>query len=309
MAPPGNQMSQSPASRKLVYLALTASACLWGGGFAVAKFALREVSPLELLAGASVFSAITQVIWTVARGRVRLLGLPRPFVPLVVGLALAGQNVLNGLTYLGLAYTTATNAALLYGFSPVLIAVLASLLLGERFTVWKLAGAAAGFFGVVLIITQGQLNSLSLHGVLAGNLIVFGATVYWAAYSVITRWVTQRIPVETYSFYILTLGAVPLTAWVWLQKMRFPLVGLHPGTLLALAFMGIGAGTLAMNFWNWGLAKIEAARAGMFSYLEPVFASLVAMIFLSERLSLPSLLGAAMVFGGIYLSTQQGGQR
>jgi drug/metabolite transporter (DMT)-like permease len=298
-------MSQIPASRKLVYSALTAAAFFWGSGFAVAKFALREVSPLELLAGACIFSATTQVIWTVARGRVRLLGLPRPFALLVVGLALAGQNVFSGLTYLGLAYTTATNAALLYGFSPVLIAVLASLLLGERLTPWKLAGAAAGFSGVVLIITQGQLNSLGLHGVLAGNLIVFGATVYWAAYSVITRWVTQRIPVETYSFYILTLGAVPLTAWVWLQKMRFPLVGLHPGTLLALAFMGIGTGTLAINFWNWGLAKIEAGRAGMFSYLEPVFASLVAMIFLSERLSMSSLLGAAMVFGGIYLSTHR----
>jgi len=302
-------MSQSPASRKLVYLALTVSACLWGAGFAVAKFALREVSPLELWAGASIFSATTQGIWTVARGHIRLLRLPRSLVLPVVGLALAGQTVLNGLTYLGLAYTTATNAALLYGFSPVLIAVLAALLLGERLSAWKLSGAAVGFAGVALIITQGQLSSLRLHGVLAGNLIVFGATVYWAAYSVITRWVTQRIPVETYSFYILTVAAAPLTAWVWLQRMRFPLAGLHPGTLLAVAFMGIGTGTLAMNCWNWALAKIEAARAGMFSYLEPVFASMVAMIFLSERLSLPTLLGAALVFGGIYWSTQQGGQR
>jgi drug/metabolite transporter (DMT)-like permease len=299
-------MSQSPASPKFVYLALAVSACLWGGGFAVAKFALREVSPLELWAGASVFAATTQALWVVARRRIRFLRLPRPLVLPMVGLALAGQTLLNGLTYLGLAYTTATNAALLYGFSPVLIAVLAALLLGERLTPWKLAGAAVGFAGVALIITQGQLSSLRLHGVLAGNLIVFGATVYWAAYSVITRWFTQRIPVETYSFYILTVAAAPLTAWVWLQEMRFPLAGLHPGTLLAVAFMGIGAGTLAMNCWNWGLAKIEASRAGMFSYLEPVFASLVAMTFLSERLSLTSLLGAAMVFGGIYLSTQQG---
>jgi len=86
--------------------------------------------------------------------------------------------------------------------------------------------------------------------------------------------------------------------------MRFPLAGLHPETLLALAFMGVATGTLAINFWNWGLARIEAARVGMFSYLEPVFASLVAMLFLSEKLSLPSLLGAAMVFAGIFFSTQ-----
>jgi drug/metabolite transporter (DMT)-like permease len=298
-------MNQCQASHKFVYLALTLSACLWGSGFAVAKFALREVSPLELLAGASVFSAVTEGIWTVARGRVRLLRLPRSLVLPVLGLALTGQTVLNGLTYLGLAYTTATNAALLYGFSPILIAILAALLLGERATEWKLTGAAVGFAGVAFIITQGQLSSVRLHGVLVGNLIVFGATVYWAAYSVITRWFTQRIPAETYSFYILTMAAAPLTAWVWVREVRFPLVGLHPATLLAVAFMGIGSGALAMNCWNWGLAKIEAARAGMFSYLEPVFASLVAITFLSERLSVPTLLGAGMVFGGIYLSTQR----
>ena len=301
-------MSQNPTSRKFIYLALTTSAFFWGAGFAVAKYALREVSPLELLAGTSIFSAISQGIWTLARGQIRTLSLPHPIAPLVVGLALAGQNVFSGLTFLGLAYTTATNAALLYGFSPVLIAVMDSLLLGEKLTAGRLAGAAVGFIGVALIITQGQLSSLRPHGVMAGNLIVFAATVYWAAYSVITRWVTQKVPAETYSFYILTVGAMIPTTWAWLQYMRFPMVGVHPGTLLALAFTGIGTGTVAINCWNWGLAKIEAARAGMFSYLEPVFASLVAMIFLSERLSVPSLAGAALVFGGIHLSLRQSRQ-
>jgi drug/metabolite transporter (DMT)-like permease len=298
-------MDQAPAPRKFVYLALTASAFLWGSGFAIAKFALREVTPLQLLAGAGIFSATTQLIWTVGRGRLRLLKLPWPIAPLILGMAIAGQNVFSGLTYWGLASTTATNAAILYGFSPTLIAVLAALLLRERLTIWKVGGAVVGFIGVALIITQGHLSSLQLHGMFIGNLIVFGATVYWSAYSVATRWLTQKIPVETYSFYILTVGAVVPVTWVWLERGQFPLAGLRTPTLSAIAFMGIGTGALAINCWNWGLAQIEAARAGMFSYLEPVFAGLVAMIFLSERLSLPSLLGAAIVFSGIYLSTRQ----
>jgi drug/metabolite transporter (DMT)-like permease len=298
-------MGHAPTPRKIVYWALTTSAFLWGSGFAVAKFALGEVTPLELLAGAGLFSATTQLIWAGARGRYHLLKLPGSIAPLVLGLALAGQNVLSGLTYWGLAYTTATNAALLYGFSPALIAVLAALFLRERLTIWKLSGAAVGFLGVTLIITQGHWSSLEWRGMLIGNLIVFGATIYWAAYSVATRWVTQKIPAETYSFYILTVGAIIPVIWVWLERRRFPLAGVHPQTLAAIAFMGIGTGTLAMNCWNWGLGEIEAARAGMFSYLEPVFAGLVAVVFLSERPSVASLLGAAIVFTGIYLSTRQ----
>jgi len=294
-----------PKSTKVVYLALTASACLWGAGFAVAKFALREISPLQLLAGSSIFAALTQSIWTTARGDFRRLRLPRSRALVVVALALAGQNVLNGLTYLGLVYTTATNAALLYAFSPVLIAVLAAALLGERWTAGKMAGAVGGFVGVALIITQGRVGSLRLEGVLTGNLIVFGAAVYWASYSVLTRWATREVPAEVFSFYILTVGAVAPTAWAWLVKMPVPKI--HMATWLAVAFMGAGAGTVAMNLWNWGLAKIEAARVGMFSYLEPVFASLVAMVFLGERLSLPSVGGAMLVLGSILLSAQGNG--
>ena len=300
-----NSMSQTSSLRKLVYLALTTSAFFWGSGFAVAKFALGEVTPLQLLAGAGIFSAGTQLIWAAACGGFRPLRLELSIAPLVLGLALAGQNVFSGLTYWGLAYTTATDAALLYGFSPALIALLAALFLRERLTTWKLAGAAVGFLGVALIITQGHWSSLQLHGMLIGNLIVFGATIYWAAYSVATRWVTQKIPAETYSFYIITVGAIVPIIWVWRQRMQFPLAGLRHPIVLAIAFMGIGTGALAINCWNWGLSHIEAARAGMFSYLEPVFAGLVAMLFLGERLSVPSLLGAVIVFAGIYLSTRR----
>ncbi|HKS95041.1 MAG TPA: hypothetical protein VJV74_02785, partial [Terriglobia bacterium] len=60
----------------LVYAALTASAFCWGAGFAVGRFALREVSPLELLAGQALGAAIVQVAWTAVRGRVKALWVP-----------------------------------------------------------------------------------------------------------------------------------------------------------------------------------------------------------------------------------------
>jgi drug/metabolite transporter (DMT)-like permease len=62
-----------------------------------------------------------------------------------------------------------------------------------------------------------------------------------------------------------------------------------------------------MNVWSWALERIEASRVGSFTYLEPVFAALVAMTFLGERLTLATGAGAALVFSGIYLSTRQAG--
>ncbi len=291
--------------RRIVYLALTVAVLFWGAGFAVAKYALRSVSPIELLAGSSLFSAVTQFAWTARRGRLPNLQVPAPVFWPVLILAVLGQNVWAGLTYLGLRYTTATNAALLYGFSPVLIAILAAAFLGEFLTSRKISGACVGFSGVALIITGGHFSSIQIRGTLLGNLIVCAALLSWAIYSVVTRWVTQRLSSSTYTFYILTVGAIAPVAWVWAKEARFPLAGFNTITMLAVAFMGIGTGTLAVNLWNWGLEKIEASSVAVFSYLEPVFAAAVALVLLGERLALAGCFGTALVFAGIFLSTRE----
>jgi len=293
---------------KLVYLALTCSAFFWGSGFAVARWALRSVSPWEFLAATNLFSALAQIAWTGARGNLQDLRLPGRFVWPVALLGLFGWNVMTGLTYLGLRFTTATNAALLYGFSPVMIALLAALFLKEPFGMRMACGAAAGFAGVALIITQAHVEKLSFRGVMLGNLVVFVATVYWAAYSVGTRALTQRLPAHVYSFYVVTLSVFLPLGWVWIREGQFPLLRFDPSALLAGAFMGVGTGMLAINLWNWGLARIEASRVGVFSYLEPVFASAIAMGFLGERLIWPTMFGAGLVFLAIYLSTTRRAQ-
>ena len=288
----------------LVYLALTGSAFFWGSGFVAIRFGLRSVSPIELIAGQGLFAAAAQIGWCLARGRFRKLQLPRELFWPVVALGLVGHPLLNALTCFGLASTTATNAALIYGFSPVMIGILAALFLRETLSATKLIGAAVGFGGVALIITQGELGALRFQGMMVGNLLIFGGALYWAAYSVATRRLTQRVPPEVYTFYILALGAVGPTVWAWRIEHRFPLFGHASAELLTMAFLGLGTGTLAQNFWSWGLEQIEASRVGVFSYLEPVFATTVAMIFLGERLTLPTVFGAALVFAGIFLSTQ-----
>jgi drug/metabolite transporter (DMT)-like permease len=294
---------KSSSSRLAVYAALTAAAFFWGSGFALARFALRSISPLAMLAGQSLATALAQIVWTSARGKLAELRLSRSQFLTVIVLGLVGQNILNGLTFWGLASTTATNAALLYGISPVMIGLLAALFLQEPFSRRQMLGALVGFSGVALIITQGSLAAIQLRGMLMGNLLVFGAAAYWSAYSVLTRRIAQRIKPQVYTFYLLTLGAVAPVGLGLVTEGRFPLVGLDARTLAAVLVFGVATGTLGFNFWNWGLAQIEASRVGVFSYLEPVFAAATAMTFLGERVTLATAIGAALVFAGIALST------
>ena len=287
----------------LVYAALTASAFFWGAGFAVGRFALREVSPLELLAGQALGAAIVEVVWTAARGRARALRVPVSILLPAVALGLVGQNILNGLTYLGLALTSATNAALIYGFSPVLIGIMAAMFLGEPFSRRKRWGALIGFLGVAVVITQGHVESIRLRGTMLGNLLVLGGAVYWAGYAIATRTLARRIDPEVFTFYILVPAIVLPVGWILRTKSRLPWAVHDARTLLAMAVLGVGTSFLAMHFWNWGLSRIEASRVGVFSYLEPVFAGLIAIVFLGERLTAATALGAVLVFAGIFLTT------
>jgi len=291
-----------PSKPALVYAALTASALFWGTGFAVGRAALRRLSAIDLLAAQALVGAVFQIIWTGVRGGWRNLGLPARQVWLVLALGLVGQNVLNGLTFFGLTFTSATNAALIYGFSPVLIGVFAAWFLGESFARRKRWGAALGFVGVAIITTQGRLKSVELHGVMAGNLLILGGSAYWALYAVATRSLSRRVAPQTLTFYILALAAVLPVGWVVLGERRLPLAGLDATSLCAVVLLGLGTGVLALNFWNWGLSRIEASRVGVFSYLEPVFAGLVAIAFLGERLTLATGAGAMLVFAGIGLA-------
>jgi len=293
-------------SAGLVYAALTGSAFFWGAGFAVGRFALRQVTPLELLAGQALGAAVVEVAWTVARGRVKALWVPGSILIPALLLGLIGQNILNGFTYLGLALTSATNAALIYGFSPVLIGIMAAMFLREPFSRRKRWGALVGFLGVVAVITQGHLESIRLRGTMLGNLLVLGGAIYWAAYAIAARALARRIDPDVFTFYILAPAIVLPVAWILRKGQRLPWAVHDSRTLLAMAVLGVGTSFLAMQFWNWGLSRIEASRIGVFSYLEPVFAGLIAIIFLGERLTAATAVGAIVVFTGIFLTTLNG---
>lgn len=267
------------------------------------RVCLRQLTPLQVLAWQSLIAAFMQVAFSLLRSGRRGLALPQNVLWPMILLGLAGQSVLNGLCFLGLATTTATNAALIFGFSPVMIALFAALFLGESFGAEKRLAAAVGFAGVALVITGGKLRSLHWGGMTTGNLVELGAASYWAAYSVVTRVYSQRVSPAVYTTYLLMLGAVA----PWVLVAVFAPVDLHSlphGTALAgVIYLAFSSTFLAMNLWNWSLSRIEASRVGVFSYLEPVFAASIGILFLGERLSAPGVVGAALVLGSIGLSS------
>ena len=79
--------------------------------------------------------------------------------------------------------------------------------------------------------------------------------------------------------------------------------------MAAIAYVGIAASVLAFWCWNRGIAGVGASKAGLYLHLMPVFAALLAVAFLGERLYAYHGVGMALVATGLFLSSTAGGRR
>ena len=128
-------MTKVATGRFVVHLVLGLSMVMWAGAVVIAQDVLNEVPPLTLSALRWVVATGTIGVILLLRSRGDRLAMCRRDVPRVVLMGVLGITLQYSLFYVGLQYTTATNAALIFGTSPGLTAILSALFLGKELVV------------------------------------------------------------------------------------------------------------------------------------------------------------------------------
>ena len=191
-------------------------------------------------------------------------------------------------------------AALLYT-APVMVALLADPLLGERLTATRLVLALLVAAGAALTVRGGESPDVFRSGgpgPLAGVVAGLTTAAAYAGTTVLARSVVPRIGSVRFLFLEIAGGTVLLGALL-------PLTGrtpLPPATGAAWWYLlALAAGTvLAANFLFFGgVKRIEAAPTAVAATIEPVVAALLALALFTQRLSPGGWLGLAMVVGGV----------
>lgn len=267
---------------------------VWGWTFVATRVCLEFLSPLAVVAlrfliGVPVLAAI------VAAQRVPFRFSRRDALPLLLGSGIIAVHFV--IQALALTHTSATNTGWIIAFSPLAIAALAYLLLGERLSRRALTGIGIATAGIVLLVSRGELAGLDWLGNW-GDALALASAFTWAAYTIATRDLSRARPplaVTLAVFIPLTAGSVAVLAWT----SGIPDVTALPGrVLIALAFLGV-LGTAAQWFWQSGVAKLGAARAGIFLYLEPLATTALAVPLLHESFGLATATGGIMVLAGV----------
>ena len=158
---------------------------LWSAAFAVAKAAVIDCPPLLLLTARFLFAGV--LILGIAMVRRTPWTLSRRDLIFFAIVGVANQALYLGLGYIGIQEISAGLSTLIASSNPILIAVLAVYLLGERMTWRKAVGLLLGFGGVALIVWHRlALGGDSLRGILftvAGLLALVGGTLVFKLYA------------------------------------------------------------------------------------------------------------------------------
>lgn len=187
-------LSEKYRSPTVIYSLLILTMAAWGGTFVAGRLAAAECRPLTAAFWRFTMAAVVLLPLLFKReGRLRPSGLP---LSGWVSLALLGATGMFGYNYFfikGLSLTEAGRASVIVAVNPCLTYLGTVLFFGEKFTGHGLGGFALALGGAMLAITRGRPWDLFLGQIGAGELLIFGCVICWAAYSLIGKMVLEKL--------------------------------------------------------------------------------------------------------------------
>ncbi|PHQ13779.1 DMT family transporter [Marinobacter profundi] len=291
-------------SSGLAYLGLTLTTLFWAGNAVVARSVVDTIPPVSLAFWRWVLALVILLPiglpgirrhWTVILANWR---------PLLV-LAVFSVSCFNTLLYQAAITTTVLNITLVNSTVPVVVALMAWLLLGDRMRSPQVLGIALALLGMLVIIGRGELATFRRLDFQPGDLWMVAAVLCWALFSVLLR--RHQIPLPAFTFLTVQVAMGTLVLLPLYLVDALMLSGgfsLTPAVVPPLLYVAIFPGILAYAFWNHGVHQVGPSRSAMFMYLNPVFAAVLAGLFLDERLSLFHLAGGLLILAGLFLATR-----
>ena len=276
------------------------AAAIWGGMYVVSKVVLEIIPPFMLVTLRLLLGTLTLLIVLLIRGFPKISR--RQFMQ-VIGVGFVGYGISLSLQFLGTKQSTAANGSLVTSATPAFVLLFAWILLRESITTRRLIALLLATLGVVAVIDprSAQLNP----ALFLGNILLLGAAITWALYSVLVRKVTQNIDVLAFSL-IAFLGGLPVTgsAGVW-EWGTLGIGEITPGVIGGVLFLGVISTALAMVLWNTAFAYLDASLASLTFFAQPVVGTLLGWLFLGERITPLFLLGGVLIGIGLVISSRE----
>lgn len=290
-------------TRVLALIAVSIVTIIYGVTFTVAK----EVMPHYVKPFGFIFIRVSSamlIFWIaslfikndkVEKGDYKLIALAAFF-----GIAF------NMLTFFkGLNYTTPINASVMMVTSPILVLIFSSIIMKERPTLIKILGVIIGLIGAVVLILYSGSSGGNAKNMMLGNFLVFVNAASYGMYLVVAKKIVGKYKPITFIRWLYLFGFIfmfpfGISEFTEIQWEIIPVSG-----YVRIGFVVIFASCITYLFNLWALSKLKPTTVSVFIYLQPVVASIYALIVGSDYLDTIKIFATVLIFIGVYLVSKQ----
>ncbi len=214
----------------------------------------------------------------------------------LAGLGVVGVTLMSGLYHLSLTYLPANVAALVFSCNPVFVVLFAPFFLSEKITVRKLIAVGLCLSGI-LILAKDHTDGISVTGLW----LMLVAIITFAFYTIFFKKMTPRYGALPVTAFASLFGGLPLLL-IACATEGVPLAAYGAGDWIGIAWLTIFATALAYFLYIYGINHVEAGTGSMAFFLKPFLAALFAWMVLGETLTIPLLIGAALILTGMVIA-------
>ncbi|HBH13092.1 MAG: hypothetical protein XD91_0667 [Clostridiales bacterium 38_11] len=288
---------------KMTLLMLMATV-FWAGAFITGKMGVYALSPLVLTFLRMFFAAIIifpiMVLNEKDNWRIKLSSVK--YAVLTAGVGMIGYHMFF---FYALRYTDASKASMINAVNPLLTALMAVIFLGEKLTPRKIFFILTAFAGVVLTLSNWNLQRIISFDLNLGDLLMLCGATMWATYGIIVKRIMPfftPLKLTTYTFVFSAIMLFPFTAKE-LISLDYIRIGWMP--FLAVLYMAIFPSVIGYTIQQMAIKELGARKTALFINLVPVISTIFAIIFLGEKLFKLNLVSGAIIIVSVILFRKQ----
>jgi drug/metabolite transporter (DMT)-like permease len=286
----------------ITYGMLTLATATWGSAFIAGKIAVQSFQPATVaflrFFGAAIL--LFPLMWIMEKNRKKLT---LKDIGLFTVLGLTGIALYNICFFLASKHAPVIKSSLFIASNPVLIVLLSGLFLKETISKNNIIGMIIALTGVTFIITDGHLLTLFQLGFEPIDLVLLGAVISWALYSVVGKVVLKKYSAVESTTYAVAFGTLFLLPFALVETSWQDVQQASVTTWVAIAHMSIFVTVVSFVMYYYGIKEVGAAKASIFINVMPVSAVLMATLYLGETFTWAHGVGAAFVLSGVFIGT------
>lgn len=283
--------------RNQAILALIIANIIWGAASPIFKLALQNITPFTL-AFLRFFGASLLLLPFAYRN----LFIKRQDIKNLILLSIFGITVNITFFFFGLKLAPSINAPIIGSTGPIFGFIASILFLREKPKLKTLFGIIISLTGILTIILQPILTE-GINGQILGNLFFIIAMLGAVGHSIFSKKIMEKYSALTITFWSFVIGSLTFFPLFVMETIQTnPLATLDMRGYSGLMFGIFLSSALGYFLFEWGLKQISSQEVGIFTYIDPLAATIIAIPLLGEYITPIFIIGSLFVFTGIFIS-------